>query len=301
MAYYEEYLDVIANELQAGHRQWRRGDKLLGAFGYTRHRPTAIDLISQQLKAKGMFTVPKIDTSMPLDRGITFYLKGAKVEDVPPPADQTKANGPVETIVLASEHEEDDGEASASVTIPTEPPTANEEAPEALTLIVGNLACSENRPLQITPSETVAKALTEMALKDYSQLVVTSGRKSIRGIVSYKSIAQAFLHGTPKTVNDCLDKSAPIVEKDEPLLKVVDRFSQFDVVLITHKDKSLAGIVTPADIAAEFGGLARRFFSSGRSKSSYAGWLEKGSTSKRPWRPRHSLLPDKILLIPSRT
>ncbi len=259
MAYHDEYLDAIKKELQAGHRQWKRGDKILEAFGYVRRRQTFVDFINERLKAEGMFTDPEITTSMPLDRGITFYLKGAKVEE-PKPQNKTLAkDGPVETIVLASG--QDGGKAKqVSVTIPEEPPAANEETPGDLTLIIGNFACSENRPLQISLSDSIEKALTEMALHDYSQLVVTSGAKTIRGIVSYKSVAQAYLHGTPKTVGDCLDKSVPIIERDEPLLKVIDRFNQFDVVIVTGPDKAPVGIVTPADIAAEFGAMAAPFF-----------------------------------------
>ena len=75
MAYGEEYLDEIRSNLRQGRRQWRRGDKLLEAFGYTRRRQTAIDLINDLLKAKGMYTDPALDTSMPLTSGVTFYLK----------------------------------------------------------------------------------------------------------------------------------------------------------------------------------------------------------------------------------
>ncbi len=259
MALYDDYLDAIKKELHAGRRQWKRGDKVLEAFGYKRRRQTAVDLINQRLNAKGISTEPKIDTSMALDRAITFYLKDAKVGDAPPPADQAKSNGPFETVALASGPEDDDTTPGDSVTIPEEPPIADEEATGDLRLIIGNFECAENRPLQINPSATVEKALTEMAFRDYSQLVVTAGPRNIRGIVSYKSIAQAFLHGSPKTVFDCLDKSVPKVERDEPLLRVIDHLTQFDAVIIIGPDKSPTGIVTPADIAAEFGDMVTPF------------------------------------------
>jgi hypothetical protein len=178
-----------------------------------------------------MFTDPALTTAMPLDRGIRFYLQGSKVEAKP-----------VNSVA------------------PDEPPQADDGAASGKTLIIGNLACAERVPLQINPSKSVEAALTTMALNDYSQLVVTSGPRNIRGIISYKSIAQAFLHGNPKIVNDCLDKSAPLVERDEPLMKVIERFNKSDVVLVIASDKSPAGIVTPADIAAEFGAMAAPFF-----------------------------------------
>jgi predicted transcriptional regulator len=100
-----------------------------------------------------------------------------------------------------------------------------------------------------------------MALHDYSQLVVTTGPRDIKGIISYKSVAQAYLQGEPKTVGDCLDENVPQVELDEPLLRVVERFNEYSAVLIIRTDKTLAGIVTPADISGEFGAMAAPFAS----------------------------------------
>ena len=270
---HDAYLEAIKKELQAGHRQWRRGDKLLEAFGYTRRRQTAIDLIENRLKAKGMFTVPELTTSMPLDRGITFYLEGSKVEEVSQQEPSEVGSGMVETIVLASD-DDSKGTKQITVTIPEEPPSADEGTTGERSLIIGNLACAERAPLQISPSETVEKALTEMALREYSQLVVITGQRTIRGIISYRSVAQAFLHGNPKTVNDCLDKSVPMVERNEPLLKVIERFNEFDVVLVVGPDKGPAGIVTPADIAAEFGAMAAPFFLVGQIEEQLR-WLVK--------------------------
>ena len=102
----EDYLNAIRAELKRGRRQWKRGDKLLEAFGYTRRRQTAIDLINSQLKEKGMHTDPKLTTAMPLDRGITFYLKGKKLKSDATPADQSDEDVPVEVVELASDKDE---------------------------------------------------------------------------------------------------------------------------------------------------------------------------------------------------
>lgn len=229
----DAYLDAIRDELKHGRRQWRRGDKVLEAFGYRRRRRTAIELINRRLKAKGLHTIPAITASMPLDRGITFYLKDGKK------APRTKAV-------------EEGSQESASEL--EEPPVSDERS-----LVVGNLECAERTPEQISPSATVKKAMTTMALRDYSQLVVTTGSRQIKGIISYRSIAEAYLHGQPKIVQECLDTTVPIVEQSEPLLDVVNRFNQHTAVLVIRSDKTLAGIVTPADIAAEFGALAAPF------------------------------------------
>jgi hypothetical protein len=236
MANGEKYLDAIRSELRNGHRQWKRGDKLLEAFGYTRRRQTAIDLINSRLEAKSMYTVPTLTTEMPLDRGITFYLKGTKPESQATTPVPTEENAPVEVIELASGDDgEIEGKEAVKVTIAQEPPIAEPGSSADRSLIVGNLACAERIPEQISPSATVKEALTKMALHDYSQLVVTTGPRDIKGIISYKSVAQAYLQGEPKTVGDCLDENVPQVELT---LRVVC-FNEYSAVLIIRTDKTL--------------------------------------------------------------
>ncbi len=48
----DDYLDWILAELNGGHRQWKRGDKILAAFGFTRRRQTAIDRINAGLQSR---------------------------------------------------------------------------------------------------------------------------------------------------------------------------------------------------------------------------------------------------------
>lgn len=268
----EDYLDAILVELKRGRRQWKRGDKLLEAFGYTRRRQTAIDLINSELEKRGMRTDPKLTTAMPLDRGITFYLKGKKPKREVTQPDQSDGDVPVEEIELASAKDDSDSGEGVKVKIPQERPAVDVGGAFDRSLIVGILACAERVPEQISPSATVEKALTLMALHDYSQLVVTTSPRDIKGVVSYKSVAEAYLHGQPKKVGDCLDQSVPKVDLNEPLLRVVERFNEHSAVLVVRPDKTLAGIVTPADIAEEFGAMAAPFLLIGQIEAQL-GWL----------------------------
>jgi len=128
------------------------------------------------------------------------------------------------------------------------------------------------------PSASIEEALTKMALLEYSQLVVTGGARDIKGIISYKSVAQAYLHGSPKLAGDCLDRSVPIVELNEPLLRVVEQFQEHDAVLVIRPDKTLAGIVTAADIAAEFGAMAAPFLLIGQIEDQLRWLVQKNLT-----------------------
>jgi hypothetical protein len=54
------YIDEIKKELDKGRRQWKRGDKIRGAFGYTRRRQTAIDAINAELAKRSIVATPTI-------------------------------------------------------------------------------------------------------------------------------------------------------------------------------------------------------------------------------------------------
>ena len=234
-----DYLDSIAESLKEGRRQWRRGDNLLSAFGYVRRRQTAIDQIRNELAKRGLRTDPEITTSMPLDGYVTFYRKD----------DAGLVSSATEPTV--EQQREADLEAAQD-------PAALKVADVALT--VANLEASERTPMAVGPNATVSEAITKMELNKYSQLVVQTGPKAVKGTVSFKSIARAQLVGKPSHVHECLDEPVPRVRLDTPLLEVVAQFRSHDAVLVFGADTAISGIVTPADIAGEFGGLAEPFF-----------------------------------------
>lgn len=228
-----EYLDTILDCLRRGQRQWKRGDNVLAAFGYTRRRQSAIDWINNELEARGMFTTPELTTSMPLDSAIHFRLKNAGAE------------------------EPDSASLDTGDDVDDEPLDTND--PTERSLIVGNLECADHGAVCVTPNATILEALTKMDANDFSQLVVVSGPRDVRGVVSFKSITRASLHGKPTFVHECIDSTVPRVELTKPLLEVVDLFRDHDIVLVMKADKGLSGLVTPTDIAAEFQSMTGPF------------------------------------------
>ena len=254
MAYYDQYLDRIKEELLQGRRQWKRGDKLLEAFGYMRRRQTAIDLIRASLEVRGLYTIPELTTSMPLDTGITFYLKGVpESEQEAPP--NPESGEPLETVEVATEV---GGQHEFEVVV--DPPFTVPEVPADQSYVVANLACAERTPLSVGLASEVLVAMTRMEFEDYSQLVVVDDSRRVLGAISYKSIARASRgRGQPRSVADCLDTTIPKVLRSDPLLSVVGLFQKHDAVLVVRDDGSAAGIVTPSDIAVEFGAIAAPF------------------------------------------
>lgn len=238
------YLDDIKKQLQADGRVWRRGDKILAAFGYVRRRQTFVDQVNRELEKRSLYTKPPITPDMSVDGYTTFYLKPAEGTDEP---DEEPGEPPPDEVA-----EEEKAKLA-------QPPPVDRANPADLSLTVSNLECAERMPLCVKPDTSVAAALTEMQMRDYSQLVVAASPRSVRGIVSYRSIARAQLHGSPARVSDCQDDSVPQVGLDEPLLDVISQFQRHNCVLLFAADGQLCGIVTPADIAAEFRNMAGPF------------------------------------------
>ena len=245
-----EYLNEIASQCQAGKRPWRKVTTVLAAFGYVRRRQSVIDTVNGALDESGLRTRPQLRSDTPLSQSLTFYLADEEVDGIPEDSGATQAAG---------EPDDDDGDELTSVL--------------DITITVANLVASEREPDSIAPDSEVSTALTRMQWRGISHLVVKNGPKSVKGVVSFGSIARAQLQGNANYVRQCVE-DVPRVPLEEPLLKVVDRFREFDAVIVLKKDKTLSGLVTPADIAEEFGGMAEPFFLVGEIESLWK-WLLK--------------------------
>lgn len=234
-----EYLLNIKKELKADRYQHKKGSSILWAFGFVRRRQSAIQTINQELIKLGLKTNPPIDENMPLDSShISFYLE----EDA------------IDTSVSADEQHAEDQE------------VIEEELslePTITSFKVAELAAAAQLVDCVKPSAPLSKAYTIMCLKKYSQLVVAESDKSlaisIKGIISYQSIANALISGSATTVNDCLDRETPQVSIDDDIGMVIRHLEEHDVVLVIGRDKRLSGIVTAWDLAAEFEELVGPF------------------------------------------
>jgi CBS domain-containing protein len=262
-----DYLKAIKKNLEQGQRQWKRGDKVLEAFGYVRRRQEFVDQVNSELERLGLVAQPPVSTALNLHGYTWFYLKaiptaevdGGSLSAAPPPdviADEEKAE--IEKADLA------------------EAPKVDLVNPADLGVTVRNLECATNPPLTVKPETSIESALTMMQLNDYSQLVVATGERSIKGVVSYRSIAREQLHGSPKIVDDCMEV-VPQLTLNDPLLDAVARFQQCDCVLVLGDDKKLCGIITPADIAREFHAMTAPFLIIGEIETHLRWFIDRSA------------------------
>ena len=243
------YFDDIVDQIRSGKRQWRRFRTILAAFGYSRRRKTAIDKINRELMNKGLKTKPDITADLPLNASVVFSLLEP-------------------TVSLVDEDVEFDdldelGEEREDLETVTE-----------ISITVGDLKASERQPEWLSPDATVEEAMTLMDLYDYSQIVVRTGLRSVKGFVSYRSIARAQRDGEIEYVRECIDVDVQRAYTTDSLLDVVAIFHNHDAVVVFNQDGTLSGLVTPADIAEEFGGMAEPFFLIGEIETLLR-WLVK--------------------------
>lgn len=126
-------------------------------------------------------------------------------------------------------------------------------------LRVDSLRCASQGLEMVAPDASVEKAMTVMALKDYSQLAVGSTTRSVKGAVTWESIGRRRLVSTVVNVGDALD-NATIVATSDDLLPVLPQVAEAGFVFVHDQTRAMVGIVTAADVTHEFGALAEPFF-----------------------------------------
>ena len=127
------------------------------------------------------------------------------------------------------------------------------------TVRIGMLPAAHNAPVSVKRDDSLARATTIMRIEDYSQLPVMPNERSVKGVVSWKSIGAAHAEGkTPSRVRECMVEPC-VVDIQMTLGEATDRIYEHDYVLVQAKDGKITGIVTAADLAFEFKQLAHPF------------------------------------------
>lgn len=153
-------------------------------------------------------------------------------------------------LITASQEAETTGSTPADV---------DEEDELDVGLTVGNLPSALNGVESVPPTATFDQAITIMALNGYSQLAVLTGRHTLRGAVTWQSIAYT------RHANPCapfVDAIVPAHEAryDQELIDLLPDLQVWDFVFVRDERNAIAGIVTTADVVRAYGELATPFF-----------------------------------------
>ena len=126
---------------------------------------------------------------------------------------------------------------------------------------ISSLDAASRKPRSVTPDADLMEATTIMAMNDYSQLPVMKNKKTVAGIVSWKSIGNGLLlvsNPEPRRVRDYMEP-AILVSASDPLLKAMSIMASTDCVLVQDRRNDITGIITSSDLSKEFNQLAAPF------------------------------------------
>ena len=127
------------------------------------------------------------------------------------------------------------------------------------TVRVDSLAAAHNKPVRVAPDDPIERATTIMQAEDFSQLPVMTTKKTVKGVISWRSIGMAYTEGfLPKKVSECMEEAHQI-GTNTTLIEAMNVIRAHDYVIVHCTDKTVTGIVTATDLGDEFRKLAEPF------------------------------------------
>jgi predicted transcriptional regulator len=119
---------------------------------------------------------------------------------------------------------------------------------------VNVLESASKTPTYVANSDTLDKAISLMRYHHFTQLPVTNNNKrGLIGYISWETIGCAKEKGaTSNLVKDYLSEDVKEISPDTPLIEAIKVVEDHDFAVVVAKDASLQGIITTADITAQF-------------------------------------------------
>ncbi|PWU54778.1 hypothetical protein DLJ47_11770 [Micromonospora sp. S4605] len=217
--------------------------ELLGEWGASRRTSSAVNVIHRDLAENGLTTTPSFTEGW-IGSRVKVVKSGAE-------ADDSTSETAAEKLL-----EEEEGPDST-----VEEATDDDDIPDKpFTLRFGNLLRSDAAVASVKPNDSIARAQTLMLGHNFSQLAIVDEHGTFHGAVSWESIAKAQM--TYQTVSTAVQakRPAPLAAYDDLVLPRIDEISSQGFIFVRSRDgKSIAGIVTAADLTNRFGEIARPF------------------------------------------
>lgn len=221
-----KYLANVAEEIKQGRSPPPVSvRKLLEWFGAQRRGPVIVDNIRAELAKAGLITEPDFVTQY-VDFEISF--KAA------PAVDDTKKGG-----------KKHDGQVSDAS------PEAHGEG-EDPSYSVGRLRAARNVPTFVRPDSTLVEAVTLMMASGFSQLPVMTGEQTVKGVVSWSSIAaKTLLAGQREKVSEVMEPHHEI-RIAASVFAAIPTIVEHGYVLVRAENNKISGIVTASDMSEQF-------------------------------------------------
>ena len=227
--------------------------------------------ISEKLESNGLKTVPDFQSAW-IDALVNIKLtnEGANSEgqpevDIRPNEDPRDIESPEiavdqDGLDLSDGEEESIDKAAAPVAEALNSPAGDAGVVEVpavppidAIIRVSSIPSANRGVVSVLPTDPISKATTLMSFEGYSQLAIMQGKREVRGMITWESIAKrSMLTPEPTTVADCrID--AHVIDSDASLFDAFPTIEKFGYVLARSKERTITGIVTSTDFAAELG------------------------------------------------
>lgn len=127
------------------------------------------------------------------------------------------------------------------------------------------LKSANTPPIIVKPDEELCRAITIMKANNFSQLPVITNKRSVKGVITWKSIAEEiFIQERNGKVRDYMIK-AVVVDDDSSMFAAIDKIKEHDYVLVrSSRDQIIKGIVTSSDLSEQFGSFSEPFLLIGK-------------------------------------
>ncbi len=102
------------------------------------------------------------------------------------------------------------------------------------------------RVIKCSPKDKVKRIVEIMQKEKISQMPVFEEHKCV-GIISESSILEAKLKGEVKTVDECMDETPPIVNKNANIKMISEMLEYSQIILVADKG-SIVGVITKSDV-----------------------------------------------------
>ena len=125
-----------------------------------------------------------------------------------------------------------------------------------ITLRIDVLRSANTGVMSVRPEDEIRVASTKMIAYNYSQLAVIDDGGELHGAISWETIGMAQIAAPIVNVSSATSV-ARVVDYHEDLLGQIGEIYRTGYVFVRAPDRSIAGVVTAADLTERFGELVR--------------------------------------------
>ncbi|UCM87239.1 CBS domain-containing protein [Streptomyces marincola] len=126
---------------------------------------------------------------------------------------------------------------------------------------IGDLPAARGGVESVPPTASLTQATYLMRMKNYSQLPVIEGQSTLRGVVTWSSVARMYETGQAPLLANAWVPDPPVAESHQEFFSQLPQVSAHGYLLVRGTDGGrFTGIVTAADITERFDATAWPFF-----------------------------------------